>query len=85
MNILYIYKFSFFRTKFKVFQKDLSLRKTVENETEHDSTHLGVTARMSLNTRHAAHLGIMMKSAHDNLKYPSWQNCYAELPQPLIS
>ena len=85
MNILYIYKFSFFRTKFKVFQKDLSLRKTVEDEAEHELTHLGVTARMSLNTRHAGHLGIMMKLASDDLEYPSWQNCYAELPQPLIS
>lgn len=35
-------KFSFFRSKLQVFQKDLSLRKGVEYEAEHESTHLAM-------------------------------------------
>ncbi|GAY69134.1 hypothetical protein CUMW_269690 [Citrus unshiu] len=72
--------------KYLVIQKDIhSLREVdfVEDEAEHESAHLGVLAGMFLNTSPAPHLGIVMKSARDNLEHPSWQNCCAELPLPI--
>lgn len=49
----------------------------VNEEVEHNSTHIGVPAKMLVNTSSAAHLGIMMETTRDNLEYFSWQNCYA--------
>lgn len=66
-------KFGLFRGKLKVFSKDLSLRRGVEinEETEHNSTHIEVPTKVLMNTSLAAHLGMMMETTCDNLEYSS--------------
>lgn len=43
----------------------------VNEEVEHNSTHIGVPAKMLVNTSSAAHLGMMMETTCDNLEYSS--------------
>ena len=78
-------KFSFFRNKLKVSPRDLSLRRDVkfEDEAELGSAHLGVPAGAYLITKDDAHTSKVMQHTREEERYPSWQNNYTEIPQPL--
>ena len=78
-------KFSYFRNKFKVSLRDLSLRRDVkfENEVEPGSAHVGVPAGVYLITKGDAHTSYVMQSTRAEEEYSSWQNNYTEISQLL--
>ncbi|KAH9750608.1 retrovirus-related pol polyprotein from transposon RE1 [Citrus sinensis] len=78
-------KFSFFRSKLKVFPKDLSLRRGVElvDEAEPHATHIGVPVGIKPAVNLVASLGVRVKDAREELKNSRWQNCYEEIPMQL--
>ncbi|KAH9751077.1 hypothetical protein KPL71_014139 [Citrus sinensis] len=78
-------KFNFFRSKLKVFPKDLSLRRGVElvDEAEPHATHVGVPAGIKPAVNPVASLGVKVKGAREKLLNSRWQNCYEEIPMQL--
>ena len=78
-------KFSLFINKLKVSSRDLSLRRDVkfENETELESTHVGIPVGIYLLTKKDIHTSEVMQSTREKTEYSKWQNSYTEIPQLL--